>query len=90
MKLRFARNAACVVAAIAISLSALSASADEPVWPADFAEQLAANLAAARPGEGQSGASDGIAAIAMRKLHAAFSGFVHLRTEPTGCVLFFW
>ena len=90
MKFKFARKAACGAVAVAISLSALSVSAGEPVWPADFAEQLAANLAAARPGEGQSGASVGIVAIAMRKLHAAFSGFVHLRTEPTGCVLFFW
>ncbi len=45
---------------------AFAASADEPVWPADFADKLAANIAAAQPGAGQTDTTAGSIAVVMR------------------------
>lgn len=69
---------------------ALPAAADEPVWPADFDAQVAANLAAAQPGAGQSGSTGDTIASWMRKICAAFSGFVSFNTkDPVATVISF-
>ena len=66
---------------VAVMAVAATAFADEPVWPSDFSDKLAANIAAAQPGAGQSDASDGSIASAVRKWYAAFSEFVMLNTK---------
>lgn len=74
----------------AVCMTALASGAAEPVWPTDFVEKLAANRAAARPGEGQVAESGGTIATSMRKWFAAFSEFVVLSTKmPTGLTLNF-
>ena len=79
MKTTFGKLAAGCAFALALSLPV---AAEEPVWPADFAAQVAANRAAAQPGAGQSGtSSESIIASAVRKWYVAFSGFVKLNTK---------
>ena len=79
MKTTFGRLAAGCAIALAL---ALPVTAEEPVWPADFAAQVAANRAAAQPDAGQSGtSSESIIASAMRKWHVAFSGLVKFNTK---------
>ena len=60
---------------------AVCALADEPVWPADFAEKLAENRAASQPGDGQVATSGGSVAVSMCKWYTAFSNFVSLCTK---------
>jgi hypothetical protein len=70
--------------------AALCALADEPTWPADFNDKVAANRAAAQPGEGQSATSASSTAIAVRNWYAEFSGPVTINTKtPRGIVLSF-
>ena len=79
MKTTFGRLVAGCAFALALALPVV---ADEPVWPADFAAQVAANRAAAQPGAGQSGTSaESIIVSAVRKWYVAFSGFVKLNTK---------
>ena len=79
MKTTFGRLVAGCAFALALALPVV---ADEPVWPADFAEKLAANRAAAQPGAGQSDTSgEGIILSSVRKWHEAFSQFVKLNTK---------
>ena len=67
--------------AVGICLSAC-ASADEPVWPSDFADQVAANRAAAAPGAGQSAISaQPISAGSVRKLDEKCSSSMTLSTK---------
>lgn len=67
--------------AVGICLSAC-ASAAEPVWPSDFADQVAANLAAAAPGEAQVGTADGgVSAGSVRKLYEKCSSAMTLSTK---------
>ena len=67
--------------AVGICLSAC-ASADEPVWPLDFAAQVAANRAAAAPGESQIGTADeGVSAGSVRKLDEKCSSSMTLSTK---------
>jgi hypothetical protein len=54
----------------------------EPVWPADFSEKLAANRAAAMPGELQSAsAGEGLLAGAIRKCDEILCAIMSLRTK---------
>ena len=79
MKTTFGKLAAGCAFALALSLPV---AAEEPVWPADFAAQVAANRAAAQPGAGQSGTSDeGIIVSSVRKWYEAFSQFAKLNTK---------
>ena len=79
MKTTFGKLAAGCAFALALALPVV---ADEPVWPADFAAQVAANRADAQPRAGQSGTSaESIIVSAVRKWYVAFSGFVKLNTK---------
>ncbi len=70
--------------------AAICAFADEPTWPADFAEKIVANGEAAQPGEGQRATSSGTVAAMMCKWHTGVSEFVSLCTKkPRGFVLYF-
>ena len=76
---------------VAICMTALASGAAEPVWPADFAEKVAANIAAAQPGAGQISTSGGSVAASMCKWYTAFSNFVSLCTKvQRGFVLRFY
>ena len=67
--------------AVGICLSAC-ASADEPVWPLDFVAQVAANRAAAAPGESQIGTADeGVSAGSVRKLDEKYSSAMTFSTK---------
>ena len=79
MKAIFGRLAAGCAIALAL---VLPVAAENPVWPADFAAQVAANRAAAQPGAGQSDTSgEGIILSSVRKWNEAFSQFVKLNTK---------
>lgn len=69
--------------AAGICLSAC-AFADEPVWPSDFAEKLAANRAAATSGAGQVATSDSnqqLSVGSVRKLDEKRSSSMTLSTK---------
>lgn len=67
--------------AVGICMSACAFSA-EPVWPSDFAAQVAANRAAATPGAGQSAISaQPISAGSVRKLDEKSSSSMTLSTK---------
>ena len=64
------------VVCTAFFIAALGTGAAEPVWPADFAAQVAANIAAETPSGGQIGMTSGTAAITMRDWgEAASAGY---------------
>ncbi len=67
--------------AVGVCLS-VCAFAAEPVWPSDFADQVAANRAAATPGAGQSAISaQPISAGSVRKLDEKSSSSMTLSTK---------
>jgi hypothetical protein len=67
--------------AVGICLS-VCAFAAEPVWPSDFAAQVAANRAAAAPGESQIGTADeGVSAGSVRKLDEKYSSAMTFSTK---------
>ena len=67
--------------AVGICMSACAFSA-EPVWPSDFAAQVAANRAAAAPGESQIGTADeGVSAGSVRKLDEKYSSAMTFSTK---------
>lgn len=65
----------------AFCMTALASGAAEPVWPADFAEKVAANIAAAQPGAGQISASNVEPVSSVRKWYSSLSEFVSLNTK---------
>ena len=76
-----ARSKMFSLLAVGVCLSAC-ASADEPVWPSDFADQVAANRAAAAPGESQIGTADeGVSAGSVRKLDEKYSSAMTFSTK---------
>ena len=73
------KKVSLLAAGIFLSLCAFAA---EPVWPADFSEKLAANRAAAMPGELQSAsAGEGLLAGAIRKCDEILCAIMSLRTK---------
>ena len=76
-----ARSKMFSLLAVGVCLS-VCAFAAEPVWPLDFAAQVAANRAAAAPGKGQSEAADeSVLAGSVRKLDEKFSSSMTFSTK---------
>ena len=76
-----ARSKMFSLLAVGVCLS-VCAFAAEPVWPSDFAEKLAANRAAAAPGESQIGTADeGVSAGSVRKLDEKYSSAMTFSTK---------
>jgi hypothetical protein len=73
------KKVSLLAAGIFLSLCAFAA---EPVWPLDFAAQVAANRAAAAPGESQIGTADeGVSVGSVRKLDEKYSSAMTFSTK---------